>query len=92
MSKATILTVDDDPWSCARMPGMTGTEMLEQARAHAPDAELLLLTAYADTDGAIWPQPPVGEPRFWVTRRRPARAAGGVLTKRTAHPAITRRR
>ena len=36
-----------------RMPGMTGTEMLEQARAHAPDAKLLLLTAYADTDVAI---------------------------------------
>ena len=36
-----------------RMPQMTGIEMLEQARAHAPDAKLLLLTAYADTDVAI---------------------------------------
>jgi len=36
-----------------RMPEMTGIEMLEQARAHAPDAKLLLLTAYADTDVAI---------------------------------------
>ena len=36
-----------------RMPGMSGTEMLEQARSHAPDAKLLLLTAYADTDVAI---------------------------------------
>jgi thioredoxin reductase (NADPH) len=36
-----------------RMPGMSGTEMLEQARAHAPEAKLLLLTAYADTDVAI---------------------------------------
>ena len=36
-----------------RMPHMTGTEMLEQARQHAPDAKLLLLTAYADTDVAI---------------------------------------
>ena len=27
--------------------------MLEQARQHAPDAKLLLLTAYADTDVAI---------------------------------------
>jgi len=36
-----------------RMPEMTGTEMLEQARAHAPDAKFLLLTAYADTDVAI---------------------------------------
>jgi thioredoxin reductase (NADPH) len=35
------------------MPGMTGTAMLEQSRGHAPDAELLLLTAYADTDVAI---------------------------------------
>ena len=36
-----------------RMPGMTGIEMLEQARTHAPDAKFLLLTAYADTDVAI---------------------------------------
>src|SRR5688500_10935489 len=36
-----------------KMPGMTGTEMLEQARPQAPDAKLLLLTAYADTDVAI---------------------------------------
>ena len=32
---------------------MTGIEMLAQAREHAPDAKLLLLTAYADTDVAI---------------------------------------
>jgi len=36
-----------------RMPEMTGTEMLEQARTHAPTAKFLLLTAYADTDVAI---------------------------------------
>ena len=36
-----------------RMPQMTGIEMLEQARTHAPDAKFLLLTAYADTDVAI---------------------------------------
>jgi len=36
-----------------RMPQMTGTEMLEQARTHAPGAKYLLLTAYADTDVAI---------------------------------------
>jgi thioredoxin reductase (NADPH) len=36
-----------------RMPGMTGVEFLEQARAVAPDARLVLLTAYADTDVAI---------------------------------------
>jgi thioredoxin reductase (NADPH) len=36
-----------------RMPQMTGIEMLEQARTHAPGAKLLLLTAYADTDIAI---------------------------------------
>jgi thioredoxin reductase (NADPH) len=36
-----------------RMPQMTGIEMLEQSRAHAPGAKLLLLTAYADTDVAI---------------------------------------
>jgi thioredoxin reductase (NADPH) len=99
MSKATILTVDDDPMvlraitrdlrarygsdyrvvsassgaealavlaelalrlrplaliaTDQRMPGMTGTEMLERARPHAPEAKLLLLTAYADTDVAI---------------------------------------
>jgi thioredoxin reductase (NADPH) len=36
-----------------RMPQMTGIELLGQAGAHAPDAKLLLLTAYADTDVAI---------------------------------------
>ena len=36
-----------------RMPGMTGIEMLSQARVHAPGAKFLLLTAYADTDVAI---------------------------------------
>jgi thioredoxin reductase (NADPH) len=36
-----------------RMPQMTGVEFLEQARVHAPDAKLVLLTAYADTDVAI---------------------------------------
>jgi len=36
-----------------RMPQMTGIELLQQARAHAPGAKLLLLTAYADTDVAI---------------------------------------
>ncbi len=36
-----------------RMPEMTGIELLEQARAQAPTAKYLLLTAYADTDAAI---------------------------------------
>lgn len=36
-----------------RMPEMTGVEFLEQARQYAPDAKLVLLTAYADTDVAI---------------------------------------
>jgi thioredoxin reductase (NADPH) len=36
-----------------RMPRMTGIELLQQARAHAPGAKFLLLTAYADTDVAI---------------------------------------
>jgi thioredoxin reductase (NADPH) len=36
-----------------RMPQMTGIELLSQARAHAPGAKLLLLTAYADTEVAI---------------------------------------
>ncbi|HYH35697.1 MAG TPA: FAD-dependent oxidoreductase [Nocardioides sp.] len=36
-----------------RMPHMTGVEMLVRARTHAPDAKMLLLTAYADTDAAI---------------------------------------
>jgi thioredoxin reductase (NADPH) len=36
-----------------RMPQMTGIEMLEQARTHAPGAKYLLLTAYADTNVAI---------------------------------------
>ncbi len=99
MSKAAILTVDDDPMVSAaisrdlrnrygadyrivratsgaqalealtklalraqpvalivsdqRMPQMSGIEMLERARTHAPEAKYLLLTAYADTDVAI---------------------------------------
>src|SRR5437868_4969809 len=36
-----------------RMPRMTGIELLAQARASAPGAKFLLLTAYADTDVAI---------------------------------------
>ncbi|TWP37411.1 FAD-dependent oxidoreductase [Leekyejoonella antrihumi] len=36
-----------------RMPRMTGIELLEQARVHAPGAKCLLLTAYADTEVAI---------------------------------------
>ena len=36
-----------------RMPGMTGIEVLGEVRRQAPDAKLLLLTAYADTDVAI---------------------------------------
>jgi thioredoxin reductase (NADPH) len=35
------------------MPGMTGVEFLEEARRLAPEAKLVLLTAYADTDLAI---------------------------------------
>lgn len=36
-----------------RMPRLTGVELLERSREHAPDAKCLLLTAYADTDVAI---------------------------------------
>jgi thioredoxin reductase (NADPH) len=36
-----------------RMPGMSGTEYLVQARQLVPDAKRVLLTAYADTDAAI---------------------------------------
>jgi thioredoxin reductase (NADPH) len=36
-----------------RMPGMTGIELLARVRVDVPDAKLLLLTAYADTDVAI---------------------------------------
>lgn len=36
-----------------RMPDMTGTEFLAQARIHFPDARKVLLTAYADTQAAI---------------------------------------
>jgi thioredoxin reductase (NADPH) len=99
MSRATIVTVDDDPMVSAaiardlrtrygadyrvvrassgtealevmgrlllrdepialvcadqRMPGMSGIELLARVREQVPDAKLLLLTAYADTDVAI---------------------------------------
>jgi thioredoxin reductase (NADPH) len=36
-----------------RMPGMTGTEFLLEARKLYPDAKTVLLTAYADTQAAI---------------------------------------
>ena len=36
-----------------RMPEMSGVEFLEKARALAPNARRVLLTAYADTDAAI---------------------------------------
>ena len=53
----THLALADEPVAMIvadqRMPRMTGIEMLAQARTHAPDAKLLLLTAYADTDVAI---------------------------------------
>jgi thioredoxin reductase (NADPH) len=53
----TTLALRDEPVALIaadqRMPQMTGIEMLEQARVHAPSAKLLLLTAYADTDVAI---------------------------------------
>jgi thioredoxin reductase (NADPH) len=36
-----------------RMPQMTGIELFERARPFVPDAKLVLLTAYADTEVAI---------------------------------------
>jgi len=36
-----------------RMPIMTGTELLRQARAIAPDTIRILLTGYADADAAL---------------------------------------
>ncbi len=36
-----------------RMPGMSGTDYLVQARTLVPDAKRVLLTAYADTEAAI---------------------------------------
>jgi thioredoxin reductase (NADPH) len=53
----TMLNLRDDAVALIaadqRMPEMTGIEMLRRARAYAPSAKLLLLTAYADTDVAI---------------------------------------
>ncbi len=36
-----------------RMPGLSGTSFLLEARKHYPDARKVLLTAYADTEAAI---------------------------------------
>jgi thioredoxin reductase (NADPH) len=51
------LTLRDEPVALIaadqRMPEMTGIEMLKQAQEYTPNAKLLLLTAYADTDAAI---------------------------------------
>ena len=51
------LTLRNEPvallLSDQRMPGMSGVEFLEQARALYPGAKRALLTAYADTDAAI---------------------------------------
>src|SRR6266498_3410456 len=53
----TELALRDEPVALIaadqRMPRMTGIEMLERSREHAPGAKILLLTAYADTDVAI---------------------------------------
>jgi thioredoxin reductase (NADPH) len=53
----TRLALRDEPVALIaadqRMPQMTGIQMLERARTLAPDAKMLLLTAYADTDVAI---------------------------------------
>src|ERR671913_293650 len=53
----TRLALRDEPVALIaadqRMPEMTGIELLEQARDHAPGAKFLLLTAYADTEVAI---------------------------------------
>jgi thioredoxin reductase (NADPH) len=46
--EAVALIVSDQ-----RMPGMTGVEFLEKARAFYPEARRVLLTAYADTEAAI---------------------------------------
>ena len=46
--RSVALVVSDQ-----RMPGMTGIELLGEVRRQVPDAKLLLLTAYADTDVAI---------------------------------------
>ncbi len=57
MSMLAALALRDQPValiaSDQRMPQMTGIELLEQARPHAPTAKYLLLTAYADTEVAI---------------------------------------
>ena len=57
LSVLTKLALRDDPVALIaadqRMPQMTGVELLDQARQHAPSAKLLLLTAYADTGAAI---------------------------------------
>ena len=37
-----------------RMPGITGVEFLERSREFYPDARRVLLTAYADTEAAIY--------------------------------------
>jgi thioredoxin reductase (NADPH) len=57
LSILTRIALRDEPVALIladqRMPQMTGIDLLEQARVHAPSAKLLLLTAYADTDVAI---------------------------------------
>jgi thioredoxin reductase (NADPH) len=51
------LRVKDEPVALLvadqRMPGLTGVEFLRQALQLYPDAQRVLLTAYADTDAAI---------------------------------------
>lgn len=51
------LRLRDDPVALLlvdqRMPGMTGTELLQAAAGLYPDAKRALLTAYADTEAAI---------------------------------------
>ena len=79
-----------------RMPEMSGIEFLTHARRLAPEAKLVLLTAYADTDVAIkaindigldhylmkpWDPP---DDRLYPGARRPARRLAATPIPTTA--------
>ena len=70
-----------------RMPEMTGIELLGRSKEPAPDAKLVLLTAYADTDVAIKAINEIGLDHYLMKPWAPPEAAlFPILDDLTATP------
>lgn len=86
LSVLTRIALRDEPVALIladqRMPQMTGIDLLEQARMHAPTAKLLLLTAYADTEVAIKSINEIGLDYYLMSRGIP-RPSGSIQCSTT---------